>query len=125
NRTLWTISPQDFSPNTVTASAFKRLWEREFKLSGSVLFLNERTLTENDRPIFQNLLEDTDAFIILSVHDRWPIQTRPMFSVQASKPVFTDQLKIWKQQLSLPQLNGELETMVSSFHLGIPAIESI
>ena len=106
---------------------FLRLWEREITLGASALLLecNEREAGEGSDP-FPHLMETLRGPLFIStVNPRRSAHcSTAVFSI--GKPPLAEQRAIWRDALEtrVPDLNGEVDTLVSQFSFGENAIRS-
>jgi hypothetical protein len=104
--------------------ALARLWEREAALSGSALLLDYDE-PENGRAAL-SFLENVHGMLLVASREPLRLWKRPVIRLDVNKPNTAEQHSLWKEVLGplAPRLNGELETLVSQFSLGMQGIHA-
>lgn len=106
---------------------FVRLWEREVAL-GPMALLVECDDVEPPDPTAEaavmRLLETLRSPLLLGVHERHNPLHRPLYSFDVRRPTAAEQQLIWKEALGAhaPDLNGNVERLVSQFSLDADSI---
>ncbi len=109
--------------------ALVRLWEREAALNASALVLDcdeiDATDAARERAVAQFIERTGGALFILS-RERRTIRFRTAFTFDVVKPDAGEQRAIWQRSLAdaFPNLNGEVEQLVSHFSLGVQGIHA-
>ena len=107
-----------------------RLWEREYRLAPSVLWLTCETAdrTESAREAaIAYWIEHLDAALVISSRDRRPPQERPLLGFDVGPPTSQEQRQLWCDSLgpaAVADLNGHVDILVSQFNLPAPAIRA-
>jgi hypothetical protein len=104
--------------------ALARLWEREAVLLGSALLL-EYDEMENQRE--EHLwLDYTQGMFLVASRGPLRLWQRQMTRVEVNKPSAAEQHRLWRESLGTlaPQLDGQLEQLVSQFDLGLAEIQA-
>ncbi len=107
-----------------------RRWEREAALNTSALFLDCDDLNINDEThisILQRVLERMQGALILSSHERWHTQRRPVIPFEVRKPPANEQRSAWQNALGpvAQILNGHIGSIVSQFSLSATTIQVV
>jgi hypothetical protein len=104
--------------------ALARLWEREAALSSSALLLDYDE-PENSRAAL-SLLENVHGMLLVASREPLRLWKRPMIRLDVNKPSAAERHSLWKEVLGpiAPRLNGQLETLVSQFNLGLQGIHA-
>ncbi|HLO89512.1 MAG TPA: ATP-binding protein [Nostocaceae cyanobacterium] len=108
---------------------WQRRWEREAKLSNSVLLLDCYQFSGEDVAVvatLEQLVDNIKSRLIIAGRDRLPLTqynfiTREVLSLSKS-----EQYAVWEENLGTKaaELNGHIEKLVSHFNLSQVAIES-
>jgi SpoVK/Ycf46/Vps4 family AAA+-type ATPase len=104
------------------------LWEREAALSKSALLLDcdEFDTTDIMRTnLIVRLIERLNSALIVSSLERRRALDRAVLTFDVSKPNRTEQIQVWQHVLgAAPNLNGQIDELVSQFDLDTHAIHS-
>jgi hypothetical protein len=121
----WTL------PHTGAAelSSLLRLWEREAILNASALLLEcDDSETPEALPagFLTYLVESLRSPLFLSTRNSRQAGNRTVVPFDVTNPTAREQAEIWRNALQtmLPNVNGDVETLVSQFSLNSPAIYS-
>jgi ATPase family associated with various cellular activities (AAA)/Winged helix domain, variant len=108
----------------VEREALARLWEREASLSSSALLL-EYDEPENSRAAL-SFLENVHGMLLVASREPLRLWKRPVIRLDVNKPTATEQRSLWQEVLGpmAPRLNGQLESLVSQFNLGLQDIHA-
>ncbi|MBD2308712.1 ATP-binding protein [Chroococcidiopsis sp. FACHB-1243] len=115
------------TPNEL--NSFIRLWNREILLSRNALLINCDELDTNDvirvRAI-AHLIEHLHGVLIITSQEKMTVKQRPAVSFEIHKPTSDEQGTLWREALSdlVPQLNGEVDTLVKQFNLNAVSIQA-
>lgn len=124
---LHCIRAADIPIAAVEREALARLWEREAFFSQSALLVDchesDSTIQRTTLP----LLESVQGMTIVTALEPLDLQQCPTIRLDVNKPTTAEQRDLWQSALgaSAPNLNGQLETLVSHFNLSAPTIQSI
>jgi hypothetical protein len=101
-----------------------RLWEREAALSRSALLLDYDE-PDNGRATL-SFLEHVHGMLFVASRDPLRLWKRPVIRLDVNKPCAAEQQSLWQEVLGpmAPQLNRQLEMLVSQFSLGMQGIQS-
>jgi hypothetical protein len=104
--------------------ALIRLWEREVALSNSALLLNYDE-PDNNRAVL-SFIENVHSMLILSSREPLRLLKRQAIRLDVKKPSAAEQHSLWQEALGSigPQLNGQLEMLVSQFNLNTQGIHA-
>ena len=104
--------------------ALARLWEREAALSSSALLLDYDE-PENSRAAL-SFLENVHGMLLVASREPLRLWKRPVIRLDVNKPSAAEQHSLWQEVLGpmAPRLNGQLETLVSQFNLGLQGIHA-
>jgi hypothetical protein len=108
---------------------FIRLWNREILLSATALLINCDELDTNDvarTNAIAHLIERLNGVLIITSRERMTIKQRSVVSYDIHKPTLEEQDAVWRVALSdfMPQLNGEVKTLVNQFNLSAVSIQA-
>ncbi|MCC5666842.1 ATP-binding protein [Nostoc sp. CHAB 5784] len=126
---LFTISAQTIPTDISQLQLLKCLCEREYHLS-SMALLWEWDEGETGEKAKENaiarLIESIDCPLITSSSDRRRQKQRPIITFDVHHPTAAEQQAIWLEALGdiALTLNGEIQNLVSHFHLSPAAIHS-
>jgi hypothetical protein len=106
-----------------------RLWEREAVLSGSALLLACDDLDSTDAArafAVTHLIETLDSALFVATRERRRNLTRPVITLDVSKPTASEQRTLWTLALGThtASLNGAVDALVAQFDLSAPAIHA-
>lgn len=106
-----------------------RLWEREAALSASALLLDCEEIDAADTARLNavaRLIERMRGALIVAGRDRRHIRQRLTVAFDVGRPTAGEQRAIWRSALGVlaPDLNGQIEALVSQFNLNPQAIRS-
>jgi hypothetical protein len=106
-----------------------RLWEREAALRGSALLLDCAPLESSDHArlaALARLLERIHGVVLVASRERRQVTQRPTISIDVRTPTTTEQRAVWQQALGSTsgKLDGQLDQLVSQFHLSTQAIQT-
>jgi hypothetical protein len=116
--------------------ALARLWERESIFSQSALLIDCESLDRGNSEGLHNdqrlravlsFIEMTQGTVLVLGREPLPIRNAIAFRLDVNKPSPTEQRDLWQMTLQplAPNLNGQLDTLVSQFNLGAASIQSI
>jgi hypothetical protein len=105
----------------------RRTWQREAALSHSVLVLDCEAVDRSDRlrtAAIARFVEEGSGPLVLTAEERLGPWQRPVLSFDVAKPTPGEQRDLWQAGLgaSADALHGQLDAIVSQFHLGAPLI---
>ncbi|MEH1977666.1 MAG: ATP-binding protein [Nostoc sp.] len=108
---------------------FIRLWNREILLSASALLINCNELDTSDVARLRaiaHLIKGLNGVLMITSRDRMTVKQRPTVSFDIHKPTLEEQGTMWREALSdlIPQLNGEVNTLVNQFNLNAVSIQA-
>jgi ATP-dependent 26S proteasome regulatory subunit len=106
-----------------------RLWNRETILSGSGLLLNCEEIDLSDATrmnAITHLIDRIEGMLILSSREGLRIEERVAVRFDVHKPTSIEQNQVWEEALAalLPQLNGQVKTLVNQFNLSATTIRA-
>jgi ATPase family associated with various cellular activities (AAA)/Winged helix domain, variant len=115
---LHIMQTADVPQSVAEREALARLWEREALLLGSALLLEQGE--QDTTPAMISLIEALHSVLFVSVRDSLRLPQRPAFRVDVNKPNAEEQESLWIDALgeAAPQVNGEVEKVVTQFSLG-------
>ena len=101
---------------------FLRLWEREAALSSSALLLDcDETEGSDSWPAGELawFMEQIRSPLLVATRSSRRCGHRPIVLFEVNKPTASEQIEIWKSELSarVPAVNGEVEPLVAQFNL--------
>lgn len=104
-----------------------RLWEREAILSNSALLVDaeETDAAECARTLYP-FLESTQGLLLVCRREPLRLPNRPVVRFDVPKPSAAEQKVLWQRALGekIQQLDGQVENVVTQFHLGLRGIEA-
>lgn len=108
---------------------FIRLWNREILLSRNALLINCNELDPNDVSrvkAIAHLIERLQGVLIITSRVKMTVKQRPTVSFEIHKPTLEEQGTLWQETLGdlIPQLNGEVNTVVNQFNLSAVSIQA-
>ncbi|MDV2997153.1 MAG: ATP-dependent zinc metalloprotease FtsH [Chroococcidiopsis sp. SAG 2025] len=108
---------------------FIRLWNREILLSRNALLINCNELDPNDVSrvkAIAHLIERLHGVLIITSREKMTVKQRPAVSFEIHKPTSDEQGTLWRETLGdlIPQLNGEVDTLVKQFNLSTVSIQA-
>ena len=130
------IAPELLPTELNSLALMKRLWEREYLLSGAVWVLEweDRPLEDKQQGAIAQLIDSIQIPIILLSQNRRRQKQRPILTFDVASPTSDEQRLLWENALSAiretiptgiaPTLNGHIEELVSHFNFTPPAIHS-
>ena len=127
---LATLSTSSIPTITAELNNLILLWQREAKLSRSVLLLDcdeiEFSETAKENAIAQFIAKIASPLII-ATPDRRRTSKRPFITFDIAPPTKQEQLEIWQNALGeiATTLNGQVELLVEQFNLNAPAIYAV
>ncbi|MBV6622407.1 MAG: ATP-binding protein [Rivularia sp. (in: Bacteria)] len=126
---LYSIRTSTIPSNTNDIYKLIRLWQREYLLNKSVLFLECNTTNSdtNKENAIDLLIERITSPLIVSTDVRRVFLHSPTITFDVNKPTAKEQRHIWNQALNRKvfQLNGFIDTLVSQFNLSSNTIASV
>ncbi|MBD2137761.1 ATP-binding protein [Anabaena sp. FACHB-1237] len=126
---LQMMSATNLPGDTVQLNLIQRLWEREWTLNNTILFLEldnlEGTDSHKDHLISQ-LIENLNCYLIISSTDRRRARQRPLVVFDIHQPTKDEQRLIWKNALgeNSSVLDDNINILVANFNLNLSAIEA-
>lgn len=126
---LYVMSAEKIPTDTYQLQQFIRLWKRESALSPIVILLEcqylETVDTNQERAISQ-FIESVNYLLIVSSYERRRQRLRPFITFDIHNPTAHEQRLIWQNALGelVPNVNQELQSLVSQFNLTAPVIKS-
>jgi ATPase family associated with various cellular activities (AAA) len=127
---LHTVAAHDVPTSPADLGEFLRLWEREARLTHSAMLLNcdGAQMADAAREGTLNRFIDVgNSPLIVSSWERRQSLQRQLLTIEVQAPSSEEQRLIWHRALepALPHLNGRVDTLISHFHLGAPAIDAV
>jgi len=121
---LHTISAGDIPLAVPEREGLARLWEREAVLSGTSLLLNHDEA--DNRNAVLSFIQNVHGPMFLASREPLSLWTRSTIRLDINKPSAAEQRSLWQESLGAmaPQLNGQVERLVSQFDLGMQAIHT-
>ncbi len=112
----------DVPASVAEREALSRLWEREAALGGGALLVDCEEL-ENARAVV-SFLESVRGMFFVGSREPLRLWRRRIVRLDVTKPSAIEQKLLWQAMLGPLAVNsdGELESLVSQFSLGAPAI---
>ena len=115
--------------NPLESESLRRLWQRESVLGSSALLLdcddadNEPAQSAG----LQRWIESAEYPLIVSSRERRPVGLKHVVSFEVAKPTTAEQQQLWQSALgdAAIQLNGRVESLVSTFSLDARTIQGI
>lgn len=126
---LYCIGENAVPSSPTELDALLRLWEREATLSQSALLLELDDAANRDAArasAINRIMESARTALIVTTRERRPLQHRPTLAFDVANPSTDEQRSIWHSALGsdAPQLNGQVEALVSNFSLNGPTIQA-
>lgn len=126
---LYAISAEKIPTDTNHLQQFIRLWKREYALNSIVLLLecqNLETFDTNQERAISQFIESIKYPLIISNDERRRQRLRPFITFDIYNPTAQEQRLIWQNNLDeiTPNINQEVENLVSQFNLTTPAIQA-
>ncbi|MEO1427817.1 MAG: ATP-binding protein [Cyanobacteria bacterium J06633_8] len=132
---LYAISAEKIPTETNHLQKFTRLWKREYALNSIVLLLecqNLDTVDANQERAISQFIESINYPLIVSSYERRRRRLRPFITFDIYNPTAGEQRLIWQNNLDqiyeineiTPNLDREIENLVSQFNLTAPAIQA-
>ncbi|GJL61817.1 MAG: ATPase [Nitrospirales bacterium] len=123
------MSADAIPTNIIELDSFIRLWEREVVLTGCALYLDcgELDVLDHGRmAVVTRMFDRCRGFLFVGNRERRQIGIRPAITLEVNKPNIPEQRHEWQMALgeSAAQLNGQLDHVVSQFHLGSQSIRT-
>ena len=124
---LYQIESEVLPQDTKQLNLLKCLLERQWLLNRSAFLLDCNSGNSDRDKMVSLLINNLHCPVIISSQERHSIGHKPIISVEVKKPTTEEQKLIWKQSLAevIPEVNGQIDTLVSYFNLNLPAIESV
>jgi ATP-dependent 26S proteasome regulatory subunit len=124
---LHRIRAMDIPTSAAEREALMRLWEREAFFSQSALLVDCHELDSVIQRATLPFLESVQGMAIVTALEPLDLQQSSSLRLDVNKPTPAEQRDLWQTALgsSTPNLNGQLETLVSHFNLSAPTIQSI
>jgi len=121
---LHTIRAADIPLAVPEREGLARLWEREAILSSASLLLNHDE-ADNKNAVL-SFIENVHGPLFLGSREPLSLWKRPAIRLDINKPSAAEQRSLWQESLGTmaPQLNGQVERLVSQFNLGMQAIHA-
>ncbi|BAZ30210.1 ATPase central domain-containing protein [Cylindrospermum sp. NIES-4074] len=100
------------------------LWEREAKLTNSVLLLDSE-VDELD-PATQ-IIEKINSLLIIISRDRMGQKRRPLICFEVHHPTKNEQHTVWETAVETlaPNINESIHVLVNQFNLNAPTIDAV
>jgi hypothetical protein len=108
-----------------------RLWEREAALNASALLLDCGELETSDagrEEAVARVMTRVRGPLLVTGRQRRPHSSRTVVTLEVDKPTAEEQQTLWHKALDNTDpasLNGQIERLVSQFHLSAPTIEAV
>ncbi|MFP5261550.1 MAG: ATP-binding protein [Blastocatellia bacterium] len=121
---LRAIRTADIPPLVAEREALARLWEREAILSSTALLLNHET-TDNNH-VALSFIENVQGPLFVASREPLRLWRRSVIRLDVNKPGAAEQRGLWQEALApiAPQLNGQVERLVSQFDLDMHTIHA-
>jgi ATPase family associated with various cellular activities (AAA) len=129
---LHRLAATDIPTPPTDRETLARLWERESTLNPSVLLIDLTDIELDRSPFILPWIATLQSRIILLTRDPIALRQRPTLRLEVPKPTAQEQQALWRSGLldendrvsnSVPDLNDDLEQLVSQFELDAPAIQ--
>ncbi|KYC42237.1 ATPase [Scytonema hofmannii PCC 7110] len=106
-----------------------QLWEREAKLSNSVLLLDtEIDISNPEREsAITHIIENIQSLLIVTSREGVRQRQRPLITLNVHLPTKQEQRTLWEKALGemTSDLNGHVETLVNQFNLNAPTVDAV
>jgi hypothetical protein len=108
-----------------------RLWEREAALRAAALLLDCGELETGDagrEEAIARVVRGVRGPLLVTGRERRSHSSRTVVTLEVDKPTAEEQQTLWHKALAHTdpaRLNGQIERLVSQFHLSAPAIEAV
>ncbi|NEQ29966.1 MAG: ATP-binding protein [Leptolyngbya sp. SIO4C5] len=123
---LYALRGTDIPAAIAEREALARLWEREALLSHGILFLDGEDLSS--KVLKQTVIpwaESLQVRLAISHSEPLSLGDRPVMYLEVAPSSWTEQRQLWQQTLQPRELNGQLDSLVSQFHLSPAEIQSV
>ncbi|MTJ08593.1 ATP-binding protein [Anabaena sp. UHCC 0204] len=130
NSQLQIISADTLPLDITQLSFIQSLWEREWTLNKSILFLDCDSIITTDTArenTISRFIETIECPLIISSQDRRRSRQRPLVVFDIHQPSTDEQRLIWKNTLGTAssQLDQHIDILVSHFNLSSSAIQAV
>jgi hypothetical protein len=125
---LHSICAVDIPSAVAEREALTRLWEREALLSSSALLVGCEDLDSADRMrTVLPFIENVQGLVIVTGREPMRIRKRRVVRLEVNNLSTTEQHSLWQSALEnlAPELNGQLEALVSQFSLSASTIHAV
>ncbi|WP_404786972.1 ATP-binding protein [Altericista sp. CCNU0014] len=127
--TPYAIATELLPPDQTSLNLVKRLWEREYYLSGAALLLewDDRSVREAKQGgAIAAFVDSIRVPIFLLSAQRCRQRNRTLLAFDVVSPTTEEQRHLWESALNpiAPDLNGHVEHLVSHFNFTAPAIRT-
>jgi hypothetical protein len=121
---LYLLQAADVPAAVAEREALSRLWERETALIGCALLLDADD-GENTRAVVA-FLENVRAVLLVSTREPLRLWRRQVIRLDVDKPTAAEQRQLWRGALGpvASQVDGQIETLVSQFNMGVQGIRA-
>ena len=124
---LYALSPGAAPTVPLERETLVRLWQREAVLGGAALLIDaeDGELPDGGQPA-RAFVERLGGPTLIATRDRQPIRTRPAIYLDVPPLSADEQRSLWRVALDEfgPALNGQVDTLVTHFDLGLGDIEA-
>jgi hypothetical protein len=121
------VRQSDMPTAPIERESLSRLWEREAMLSNSALLIetDEMDIADYARTLLP-FLEDIRGILFIGCREPLRLWYRPIVRFEIEKPTSAEQNVLWQQALGedFPQLNGQIENVVSQFNADPSSIKA-
>ncbi len=125
---LQSIQAADIPQTVPEREALARLWEREAILNHGALLVDCEDLNgkEQMRAVI-SFIETVETLLIVVGREPLRIRSRPVVRLEVNPLSTAEQLNLWQQALEplASEFNGQLEGLVSQFHLTPQTIQEV
>jgi hypothetical protein len=126
---LYTLACELLPSPAADLEALARLWEREAALVGGALLLDGAALDSADparSALVARFIDRVSGALFVSVRERVELASRPIVTVEVSRPTPDEQRAAWRSALGerSAQLNGAIDGLVTQFSLSTAAISA-
>jgi ATP-dependent 26S proteasome regulatory subunit len=124
---LHQLRVMDLPTTVVERETLQRLWEREALFSQSVLLIDCHELDPTLQRAILSFLEAVQSMAIVTGREPLNLQQHPSLRLEVNKPTTAEQRDLWQTALEScsPELNGQLDILVSHFNLSASTIQAI